>query len=81
MAPEAFQGGLDLKYHLGPSPDALVRMQTFNQEFTSDIWNVIGVLPSPNYGKPSDRLVVLSNHRDAWVFGGYVPWLLNVHTF
>ncbi len=72
-APADFQGGLYLKYHLGPSPSTVVRMQTHNREFTSDIWNVIGVLPSPDYGTPRDRLVLLSNHRDAWVFGAVDP--------
>lgn len=67
-APPDFQGGLDLpSYRLGPSPHSRVHMRTFNRELVSDIWNTIGVLPSTAYGRPADRLVVLSNHRDAWV--------------
>ena len=69
VAPFSFQGGLNLTYHLGPSVD-LVRFATHNYELVGDIWNVIGVVPSRHYGTKRDRLVVLGNHRDAWVDGG-----------
>lgn len=69
IAPPSFQGGLNLTYHLGPSVD-LVRFATHNHELIGVIWNVIGLVKSRHYGTRRDRLVVLGNHRDAWVDGG-----------
>lgn len=69
VAPPSFQGGLNLTYHLGPSVD-LVRFATHNHELIGWIWNVIGLVKSRLYGTRRDRLVVLGNHRDAWVDGG-----------
>eukprot|EP00624_Nannochloropsis_granulata_P007415 evm.model.NODE_7577_length_5963_cov_19.863155.2 len=69
IAPPSFQGGLNLTYHMGPSMD-LVGFATHNQELVGDIWNVIGLVKSRYYGTRRDRLVMLGNHRDAWVDGG-----------
>lgn len=73
VAPAFFQGGLNMTYHLGPSPTSQVHFATHSEETISDIWNVIGVVPSKHYGTPRDRLVVLGNHRDAWVTGAVDP--------
>ncbi|KAI9894102.1 MAG: hypothetical protein M1814_004873 [Vezdaea aestivalis] len=63
-------GGLGYKgveYNIGPSPDSLA-INLFNQQeyVTTPIWNVIGVIN----GTFSDEVVVIGNHRDAWIAGG-----------
>ncbi|KAI9656119.1 MAG: hypothetical protein M1831_004690 [Alyxoria varia] len=64
------QGGLDYKgveYNIGPSP-AGVEVNLVNDQsyVTTPIWNVIGIIN----GTRSDEVVVLGNHRDAWIAGG-----------
>ncbi len=63
------QGGLDYKgveYNIGPTPDDLVLNLVNEQEYvTTPIWNVIGVIN----GTIPDEVVLLGNHRDAWVTG------------
>ncbi|KAL5339344.1 hypothetical protein BJX70DRAFT_364089 [Aspergillus crustosus] len=62
-------GGLGYKgveYNIGPSPDDVVINLYNEQEYvTTPLWNVIGVIP----GSLPD-VVVLGNHRDAWIAGG-----------
>ncbi|KAI9781310.1 MAG: hypothetical protein M1839_006103 [Geoglossum umbratile] len=63
-------GGLGYKgveYNIGPSPNGLLLNLVNEQEYvTTPIWNVIGVIN----GTLSDEVVVVGNHRDAWVAGG-----------
>lgn len=63
-------GGLDykgVKYNIGPSPNHLVLNLVNEQEYvTTPMWNVIGIIN----GTISNEVVVLGNHRDAWVAGG-----------
>ncbi|KAI4660122.1 uncharacterized protein J4E79_005926 [Alternaria viburni] len=63
-------GGLDYKgveYNIGPSPDDLVLNLVNEQEYvTTPLWNVIGIIN----GTIPDEVVVLGNHRDAWIAGG-----------
>lgn len=65
-------GGLGYKgieYHIGPSPSNIVLNLVNEQEYvTTPIWNVIGII---NGSIPSD-VIVLGNHRDAWIAGGAV---------
>jgi N-acetylated-alpha-linked acidic dipeptidase len=62
--------GLDyqgVEYNIGPSPDELVLNLVNEQEYvTTPLWNVIGVIN----GTIPDEVVVLGNHRDAWIAGG-----------
>jgi N-acetylated-alpha-linked acidic dipeptidase len=63
-------GGLGyqgVNYNIGPSPDSL-QLNLFNkQEYvTTPIWNAIGVIN----GTLEDEVVVIGNHRDAWILGG-----------
>lgn len=64
------QGGLDYKgveYNIGPSPDNVVLNLVNEQEYvTTPLWNVIGIIN----GSISDEVIVLGNHRDAWIAGG-----------
>ncbi|XP_074628297.1 putative N-acetylated-alpha-linked acidic dipeptidase isoform X1 [Acropora palmata] len=74
-APDDWQGGLNITYRLGPGfieelKDWNVEVETNNNHTRRDIYNVIAVLKG--FVEP-DRLVLLGNHRDAWVFGGIDP--------
>lgn len=63
-------GGLGYKgvdYNIGPSPDGVALNLVNEQEYvTSPLWNVIGIIN----GTLPDEVVVLGNHRDAWIAGG-----------
>ena len=66
-----WQGGglahLGVKYNIGPSPKNLQLNLVNEQEYvTTPIWNVIGIIN----GTLQDEVVVLGNHRDAWILGG-----------
>lgn len=63
-------GGLGYKgveYNIGPSPSNLVLNLVNEQEYvTTPLWNVIGIIN----GTLQDEVIVLGNHRDAWIAGG-----------
>ena len=63
-------GGLGYKgveYNIGPSPETVVLNLVNEQEYvTTPLWNVIGIIN----GTLPDEVVVLGNHRDAWIAGG-----------
>lgn len=63
-------GGLGYKgvdYNIGPSPHYLALNLVNEQEYvTTPMWNVIGIIN----GTIPDEVVVLGNHRDAWIAGG-----------
>ena len=63
-------GGLGYKgveYNIGPSPSDLVLNLVNEQEYiTTPLWNVIGIIN----GTLQDEVIVLGNHRDAWIAGG-----------
>ncbi|MCJ1389954.1 hypothetical protein MMC18_002812 [Xylographa bjoerkii] len=65
-------GGLGYKgvdYNIGPSPMNIVLNLVNEQEYvTTPLWNVIGVIN----GTIPDEVIVLGNHRDAWIAGGAV---------
>ena len=68
-APEDWQGGLKLTYHLGPGfrdENLSLRMEVNNVLETTSIFNVIGQIKG---AEEPDRYVLMGNHRDAWVFG------------
>ncbi|KAM0335369.1 hypothetical protein ACHAQA_000414 [Verticillium albo-atrum] len=54
-------------YNIGPSPDNVV-INLYNEQnyVTTPIWNVIGVVN----GTIPNEVVVVGNHRDAWIAGG-----------
>lgn len=56
-----------MQYSIGPSPDSLTLNLVNEQEYvTTPLWNVIGVIN----GTIPDEVIVLGNHRDAWIAGG-----------
>ena len=63
-------GGLGYKgveYNIGPSPPDMVLNLVNEQEYvTTPLWNVIGIIN----GTIPDEVVVIGNHRDAWIAGG-----------
>ena len=63
-------GGLGYKgvdYNIGPSPENLVLNLVNEQEYvTTPMWNVIGIIN----GTLPDEVIILGNHRDAWIAGG-----------
>ncbi|MCJ1415434.1 hypothetical protein MMC32_001766 [Xylographa parallela] len=65
-------GGLGYKgvaYNIGPSPSNVVLNLVNEQEYViTPLWNVIGVIN----GTIPDEVIVLGNHRDAWIAGGAV---------
>jgi N-acetylated-alpha-linked acidic dipeptidase len=69
IAPEAWQGGLPLKYRLGGNRVRVhlkVDMDTSVQPYYVTEARIRGA----DY---PDEWVILGNHRDAWVFGGVDP--------
>ena len=68
-APDAWQGGLDLEYRMGPGP-ARVHMRLRFDWSTRPIVNVIGLLLG---SEEPERVVMAGGHRDAWTFGGRDP--------
>ncbi|KAK3676690.1 hypothetical protein LTR78_003466 [Recurvomyces mirabilis] len=63
-------GGLgykDVHYNIGPSPPHTTVNLINEQEYvTTPLWNVIGVIN----GSIPDEVIVIGNHRDAWIAGG-----------
>ncbi|OOF97163.1 hypothetical protein ASPCADRAFT_205965 [Aspergillus carbonarius ITEM 5010] len=60
-------GSKGVEYYIGPTPDD-VQINLYNdQEYvTTPLWNVIGVIK----GAIPDEVVIMGNHRDAWIAGG-----------
>ncbi|KYK54633.1 hypothetical protein DCS_06593 [Drechmeria coniospora] len=54
-------------YHVGPTPDNLV-LNLYNEQSytTTPIWDVIGIVN----GTVSNEVIIVGNHRDAWIAGG-----------
>jgi N-acetylated-alpha-linked acidic dipeptidase len=69
VVPGAWQGGLPFTYHYGPGP-VVARVHVQMHEVTRPIWNVIAKVRG---GGVPEELVVLGNHRDAWVYGAADP--------
>lgn len=56
-----------VEYNIGPSADNVVLNLVNEQEYvTTDQWDVIGIIN----GTIPDEVIVIGNHRDAWIAGG-----------
>lgn len=56
-----------VNYNIGPSPANLQLNLVNEQDYVyQDIWNTIGIIN----GTLEDEVVVVGNHRDAWIVGG-----------
>jgi N-acetylated-alpha-linked acidic dipeptidase len=67
--PQGWQGGLPLRYHVGPGPID-VKLVVEMDNGIRPIWDVIGVLPGT---EEPDQWVLIGCHRDAWVYGAMDP--------
>ena len=69
MAPADWQGGLPIQYHLG-GERVRVHLKIEMDNSIKPNYVVEGRIRGSDF---PDELVVLGNHRDAWVFGGVDP--------
>jgi N-acetylated-alpha-linked acidic dipeptidase len=68
-APKNWQGGLPFAYHLGG--DAVkIHLGLRMENRVTPIWDVIGEIRG---SEEPEKLVILSNHHDAWVYGAVDP--------
>ena len=67
--PASWKGGLPIEYRTGPGP-AKVRLRVRSDDAIRPIWTVTGAIRGSE--KP-DELVIVGNHRDAWIYGGVDP--------
>lgn len=67
--PRNWQGMLPFSYHIGPGPTE-VKLKTNFDFQVRKIWNVIGEIKGVT---EPEKLVILGNHRDAWVYGAVDP--------
>ena len=59
-------GALNATYSTGPAPGVKLNLNNVMQDNTTYIWDAIGVIN----GTSQDEVIVLGNHRDAWIIGG-----------
>ncbi len=69
VAPESWQGGLPIQYHLG-GERVQAHLKIEMENGTQPYYVVEGRIRGSEL---PDEWVVLGNHRDAWVFGGVDP--------
>jgi N-acetylated-alpha-linked acidic dipeptidase len=69
LAPDDWQGGLPIKYHLG-GKRVRVHLKIEMDTSTQPYYVVEGRIRGSEL---PDEWIVLGNHRDAWVFGGVDP--------
>lgn len=55
----------NVTYDSGPAPGARINIDHLMKGWIAPVWDVIGVINGT-----SDDVVVVGNHRDAWVIGG-----------
>jgi len=68
-APKGWNGGLPLTYHLGDDRTR-VHLALEMENRVTPIWDVIGRIQG---SEEPNRMVVVSNHHDAWVYGAVDP--------
>jgi len=69
VAPHSWQGGLPITYHVGPGPSK-VRVKVEMDGESRSIQVVTGKILGT---EDPDKVVILGNHRDAWVYGAVDP--------
>ncbi len=68
-APQPWKGGLPLIYHLGDD-QVQVHLALEMERRVTPIWDVIARISG---SEEPERIVILSNHHDAWVYGAVDP--------
>ena len=69
-APPAWQGGLPITYRVGARTGRRAHAGADGRQIRP-IWTVTGT--HPRQRASPDELVIVGNHRDAWVYGGVDP--------
>jgi N-acetylated-alpha-linked acidic dipeptidase len=59
-------GKLNVTYSTGPAPGATIAMSNVMNDTYTSIWNTIGIINGTN----QEEVIILGNHRDAWIVGG-----------
>ncbi len=67
--PKTWQGALPFPYHIGDGT-ARVHLRLEMENRVTPIWDVIGKIRGRD---EPDKLVILGNHHDAWVYGAVDP--------
>ena len=68
--PQGWQGALPFRYHVGGQGTVKVHLVSDQDYQRRTIWDVIGKAKGSD---PGDDMVVVGNHRDAWVYGAVDP--------
>ena len=69
VAPQSWQGGLPITYHIGPSIDKVHLKLAFNWDM-KPVSNIIATLKGSEY---PDEWILRGNHHDGWVNGASDP--------
>ncbi|KAL8966587.1 MAG: hypothetical protein Q9183_003304, partial [Haloplaca sp. 2 TL-2023] len=59
-------GALNVTYATGPAPGARLAMSNVMRDSITPIWDSVGIINGTN----QDEVIVIGNHRDAWIVGG-----------
>ncbi|EXJ96372.1 hypothetical protein A1O1_01498 [Capronia coronata CBS 617.96] len=59
-------GKLNATYSTGPAPGTAISLSNVMRDDITWIWDAIGIIN----GTHEDEVVVVGNHRDAWIIGG-----------
>lgn len=59
-------GALNVTYSTGPAPGARLSMSNVMRDAITPIWDAVGIINGTN----QDEVIVIGNHRDAWIVGG-----------
>nr|XP_002741450.2 PREDICTED: N-acetylated-alpha-linked acidic dipeptidase 2 [Saccoglossus kowalevskii] len=73
IAPESWQGGLNISYRIGPgftNPNRSVQMDIHTSRERRLTYNTIGFIRGQ---VEPDRYVIVGNHHDAWIYGSVDP--------
>lgn len=66
-APKEWRGELEgYDYHIGPNPNVTLNLYSHQIYNITPLWNVYGEIE----GEIKDEVIVIGNHRDAWIKGG-----------
>ena len=67
--PDNWQGGLPLRYHVGPGP-AKINLKLQMDTRVRPIYNVITRIEG---SEEPEKMIIIGNHHDAWVYGAVDP--------
>ncbi|KAL6250255.1 hypothetical protein RBB50_002556 [Rhinocladiella similis] len=59
-------GKLNATYSTGPAPGTTLSMSNVMRDSITWIWDAVGIIN----GTSDDEVIVIGNHRDAWIIGG-----------